>query len=132
MRVRLINLLDRPVTLYDRDLPVLTLPAAPRPVQAMRVGNLGEEIDAEGLRLTLVTHRYQMIGLPRERSRALLLVPRSVADLVPYREDLVYPHGPVLDDQGNILGYRGLACRGGHELVLHAPQAEAEPAAATA
>lgn len=46
--------------------------------------------------------------LPEPRQDVLLIVARAVAEALPDRQDLVYPHDTVRDDRGAVIGCRSL------------------------
>ncbi|MFC8849719.1 MULTISPECIES: hypothetical protein [unclassified Micromonospora] len=48
-------------------------------------------------------------GVPERRSGVLLIVARAVAEALPERDDLVYPHDTVRDERGVVVGCRSLA-----------------------
>lgn len=51
----------------------------------------------------------QVTGVPQRRPGVLLIVARAVAEALPDRDDLVYPHDTVRDDRGVVVGCRSLA-----------------------
>ncbi|WP_405107994.1 hypothetical protein OG559_25405 [Micromonospora sp. NBC_01405] len=48
-------------------------------------------------------------GVPDRRSGVLFIVARAVAEALPERDDLVYPHDTVRDAAGVVVGCRSLA-----------------------
>lgn len=48
-------------------------------------------------------------GVPERRPGVLLIVARPVAEALPARDDLVYPHDTVRDSSGVVVGCRSLA-----------------------
>lgn len=50
-----------------------------------------------------------VIGVPDRRPAVLLIVARPVAEALPDRDDLVYPHDTVRDAAGVVVGCRSLA-----------------------
>ncbi|MEV6801924.1 hypothetical protein AB0M91_26785 [Micromonospora rifamycinica] len=51
----------------------------------------------------------QVSGVPDRRAGVLLIVARAVAEVLPARDDLVYPHDTVRDEHGVVVGCRSLA-----------------------
>jgi hypothetical protein len=51
----------------------------------------------------------EVTGLPEERPGILIIVARPVAEALPRRDDLVYPHDTVRDTVGAVVGCRSLA-----------------------
>jgi hypothetical protein len=56
----------------------------------------------------------EVIGLPDRRPGVLLLVGRAVAEALPHRDDLVFPHDTVRNDRGAVVGCRALGHVGDH------------------
>jgi len=50
----------------------------------------------------------EITGLPAERSDTLLLVARVIAEALPDRDDLVYPHVTVRNEHGLVTACRSL------------------------
>lgn len=48
-------------------------------------------------------------GVPDRRPGVLFIVARAVAEALPERDDLVYPHDTVRDERGVVVGCRSLA-----------------------
>ncbi|MET7426943.1 hypothetical protein [Dactylosporangium sp. NPDC005555] len=51
----------------------------------------------------------QVVGLPPRRAGVWLVVARAVAEALPDRDDLLYPHDTVRDAAGVVVGCRSLA-----------------------
>jgi hypothetical protein len=51
----------------------------------------------------------QVVGLPPRRSGVWIVVARAVAETLPDRDDLLYPHETVRDAAGVVVGCRSLA-----------------------
>ncbi|MBF9129151.1 hypothetical protein I0C86_09195 [Plantactinospora sp. S1510] len=51
----------------------------------------------------------EVTGVPDRRPGVLVIVARPVAEALPDRDDLVYPHDTVRDDRGVVVGCRSLA-----------------------
>ncbi|WP_320064282.1 hypothetical protein [Micromonospora sp. RTGN7] len=56
-------------------------------------------------------------GVPERRPGVLLIVARAVAEALPERDDLVYPHDTVRDAAGVVVGCRSLARPAGDDGV---------------
>lgn len=102
----LINLTPHEVTIAGCRIPASGLLArcevnAVPGVRLMLPG--GWEIPVEVVQLGKVT------GLPEPMTGVAYVVPRLTADACPYRTDLYVPHGLIRDDDGVIIGAKGLA-----------------------
>jgi len=107
----LVNLTPHVVRLVGDEAQVELPPAGPparvvlQPDQvdgAIRVGPL-----VVPLKRTAASH--QVTGVPERRPGVLFIVARAVAEALPDRDDLVYPHDTVRDDRGVVIGCRSLA-----------------------
>jgi hypothetical protein len=50
----------------------------------------------------------EVTGLPEQRLGVLLIVARPVAEALPQRDDLLYPHDTIRDANGTVTGCRSL------------------------
>lgn len=109
--VEMVNLTPHVVRLVGEDQTVELPPAGPparvvlrpdRPDGAVRVGSL-----VVPLKRTAATG--VVTGLPEPRPGVMLIVARPVAEALPERDDLVYPHETVRNADGVVVGCRSLA-----------------------
>ena len=106
-----VNLTPHVVRLVGDEITVELAPAGPparvvlQPDQAdgvVRVGPL-----AVPLKRTAASR--VVTGVPERRPGMLLIVARPVAEALPERDDLVYPHDTVRNAEGMVVGCRSLA-----------------------
>jgi hypothetical protein len=58
-------------------------------------------------------------GLPDPRPGVLLIVARPVAEALPNRDDLVFPHDTVRNENGTVIGCRALGHVGDSLVIAH-------------
>lgn len=106
-----LNLTPHVVRLVGEQTTVEVVPSGPparlvllpdRADGAVRVGSL-----VVPLKRTAAS--TQVVGVPEPRPGVLLIVARPVAEALPEREDLVYPHDTIRDASGAVVGCRSLA-----------------------
>lgn len=81
---------DLPVGTVEIDRPVSLLSSSTS-ISIVRTGRTG-----------------QVTGLPGPEEDTLLIVSQMVAEALPRRADLVFPHDSVRDEQGRVVGCRKL------------------------
>ena len=76
---------------------------------APRLAELVESLPAvDGLPVNKVSYSEEITNLPAPHKGVLLIVSRITAAAVTGREDILFPHGEVRDENGRILGVRAL------------------------
>ncbi|MBT2213444.1 hypothetical protein [Actinomadura sp. NEAU-AAG7] len=110
--MRLVNLCGHPVTIMDANgRALLELPPdGPAVRRDEHVHESGSVTLPSGATVPLYVAGFGAVtGLPARRAGTVYVVSRVVADAVPGRRDLVFPYDPVRDENGRIIGCRGLA-----------------------
>lgn len=109
--LEVLNLTPHVVRLVGDDATVELAPAGPparvvlRPDRADGVVRVGPLL----VPLKRTAASEVVTGVPDPRPGVLLIVARPVAEALPHRDDLVYPHDTVRDADGVIVGCRSLA-----------------------
>lgn len=107
--MRLINLSTHPVTVYAGDAPLASWPASgvfARLAERHRTAN-AVATDQGDIPVTEVSYAPEVIDLPEPAAGTAYLVSRVLAAQV-RRADLHFPFDEVRDDDGRIVGCRGL------------------------
>jgi len=107
----LINLTPHPVTVFDGDTPILTIP--PSGTVARLTETATEAPPIGGVAVTSV-RLGKTTGLPEQQDGVTYIVSMPLlmgvmTSATWQRRDLVYPYGQVRDADGRIIGCRGLA-----------------------
>lgn len=107
----LVNLTPHVVRLIGDDASVELAPAGP-PARLVLLPDQHDGFVRVGplaVPLKRTAASSEVTGLPDPRSGALFIVARVVAEALPHRDDLVYPHDAVRDSAGVVIGCRSLA-----------------------
>ena len=105
--MEILNLTPHPVNLINESGELVeTFPVVgPAP----RLMELVEALPAvDGLPVNKVSYGREITNLPAPQEGVLLIVSRITAAAVTGREDILFPHGEVRDENGRILGARAL------------------------
>ena len=106
-KMEILNLTPHPVNIINGEgVMTATFPVAgPAP----RLAELVESLPAvDGLPVNKVSYSEEITNLPAPHKGVLLIVSRITAAAVTGREDILFPHGEVRDENGRILGVRAL------------------------
>ena len=106
-KMEILNLTPHPVNIINGEgVMTATFPVAgPAP----RLAELVESLPAvDGLPVNKVSYSEEITNLPAPHKGVLLIVSRITAAAVTSREDILFPHGEVRDENGRILGVRAL------------------------
>lgn len=107
----LVNLTPHVVRLIGDDATVELAPAGP----PARLVLLPDQVDGfvqvgpVTVPLKRTAASSEVTGLPDPRPGVLFIVARALAEALPHRDDLVYPHDAVRDSAGVVIGCRSLA-----------------------
>jgi len=110
-RPEVVNLTPHVVRLVGDGAAVELAPAGPvarvvlRPDRADGVVRIGRLV----VPLRRTSASSLVTGVPNRRPGVLLIVARAVAEALPDRDDLFYPHDTVRDEHGVVVGCRALA-----------------------
>ena len=105
--MEILNLTPHPVNIINGEgVMNATFPVAgPAP----RLAELVESLPAvDGLPVNKVSYSEEITNLPAPHQGVLLIVSRITAAAVTGREDILFPHGEVRDENGRILGVQAL------------------------
>lgn len=107
----LVNLTPHVVHLIGESGTVELAPAGPaaRIVLAPDLGDGSVRVGPLLVPLKRTAATTEVTGLPEPRPGVLLIVARPVAEALPHRDDLLYPHDTVRDASGVVIGCRSLA-----------------------
>lgn len=104
-----INLTPHTLNLFNAQGEVLTLPPSGNVARVAETRTPAGEID--GIPVDTVGFG-EVTGLPDPQEGVTFIVSALVAGAVPFvRTDVVSPGAPVRDEQGNIIGAKGLSRR---------------------
>jgi hypothetical protein len=127
----LLNLTPHPITVIadDGTATVSIAPAGPSPRVREEHALEGAVTTETGAEVPVSAIRYTSIdGLPDRQDDTFLIVSMLVAQAAPDRDDLLVPIGQVRDDQGRIIGCRGLGrLRPRVEYVMHCTRINDDP-----
>ena len=101
------NLTPHPVNIINNDgITTATFPVAG---PAHRLVELVETLPAvDGSPVNKVSYGKEITNLPEPEEGVILIVSRITAAAVTGREDILFPHGEVMDENGRILGVQAL------------------------
>ena len=105
--MEILNLTPHPVNIINGEgVTTATFPVAgPAP----RLVELVETLPAvNGITVNKVSYGKEITDLPEPQEGVLLIVSRITAAAVTGREDILFPHGEVRDENGRILGVQAL------------------------
>lgn len=107
----LINLTPHVVRLVGDEAEVELAPAGPPARVVLRPDRVDGEVRVGPLVVPLKRTAASPLvtGVPDRKPGVLFIVARAVAEALPDRDDLVYPHDTVRDDRGVVIGCRSLA-----------------------
>lgn len=111
--VKLVNLTPHPITFVGPNNEQVTIPPDPQgparcEIRSVYIG----QIQAENVPFPLPvrgTSLGEVVSLPEKQEGVVYVVSRQVAEAAPERDDLYVVDDTVRDDQGRIIGARGLA-----------------------
>lgn len=105
--MEIINLTPHPVNLINKE--GVTTDTFPVAGPAPRLVELVETLqDVDGIPVNKVSYGEEVTNLPAPQEGVLLIVSRITAAAVTGREDILFPHGEVRDENGRILGVQAL------------------------
>ncbi len=108
--MRLINLTPHELAIYDEGTTVLRVPPSGQVARCEQHENVVEVISVDGHRIAVLIVDYgEVEGLPQPEAGTRYVVSRLVAEACRDRRDLLIPGPGIRDDQGRIVGCRGLA-----------------------
>lgn len=104
-----LNLTTHPITMYAGDTPIASWPPSGRFARAREARESLGTLSTDQGPIPLIAVRYtrDLIDLPEEAPGTAYIVSRVLAERVP-RGDLYFPVDDVRDEQGRIVGCRGL------------------------
>ena len=108
--MKIINLTPHPINFLDAENRViLTVPSSGVARAAQRRESIGT-IDADGVTLPVTRSVFGAVdGLPAPEAGTIYVVSAITAQAVPEREDVLIVDDSVRDENGRIIGVRGLA-----------------------
>lgn len=111
--VKLVNLTPHPITFVGPNNEQVTIPPDPHGparceierafIEELQVQNIPFPLPVRGTRLGAV------VSLPEPQEGVVYVVSRQVAEAAPERRDLYVVDDTVRDEQGRVVGARGLA-----------------------
>jgi hypothetical protein len=106
-----LNLTPHPIRLVGDDSVVQLATSGPPARVVLLPDRPDGQVRIDGLVVPLkrTAASAEVTGLPGARPGVLLIVARPVAETLPHRDDLVYPHDTVRDATGAVVGCRSLA-----------------------
>lgn len=108
--MKIINLTPHPINFLDAsNRVILTVPSSGLARAAQRRENIGT-IDADGVTLPVTRSAFGAVeGLPAAQDDTIYVVSALTAQAVPKRDDVFIVDDSVRDENGRIIGVRGLA-----------------------
>lgn len=108
--MKIVNLTPHALNFLDAENRVmLTVPSSGVARAAQRRENIGT-IDADGVTLPVTRSVFGAVdGLPAPEAGTIYVVSAITAQAVPEREDVLIVDDSVRDENGRIIGVRGLA-----------------------
>ena len=108
--MKIVNLTPHALNFLDAENHVaLTVPSSGVARAAQRRESIGT-IDADGVTLPVTRSVFGAVeGLPAEKDDVIYVVSALTAQAVPEREDVFIVDDSVRDENGRIIGVRGLA-----------------------
>ena len=108
--MKIVNLTPHALNFLDAEnRVVLTVPSSGVARAAQRRENIGT-IDADGVTLPVTRSVFGAVdGLPAPEAGTIYVVSAITAQAVPEREDVLIVDDSVRDENGRIIGVRGLA-----------------------
>ncbi|MFI9531140.1 hypothetical protein [Micromonospora rosaria] len=109
--VEVVNLTPHVVCLLGGELAVEVPPSGP-PARVVLRPDIADGVVRVGplvVPLKRTAASPVVVGVPESRPGVLFIVARAVAEALPERNDLVYPHDTVRDAGGRVVGCRSLA-----------------------
>lgn len=108
--MRLINLTPHPLTIWSGEAIVINQRPDGPMARCAETRTAADAVTVDGHELPVSVVGFgEVTGLPAPQDGVLYVVSRATAEAVPDRADVVYPDGQVRDEQGRIVGCRGLA-----------------------
>jgi len=108
--MKLLNYTKHPVQIWNNDDNcVVTIPSEPEPIRCKENYELLEKVEAynESIEIGLLSYSADT-ELPLPQPDTLLIVSVLVAQMYPWRQDLVVPYDLVRNVNGSIIGCRKL------------------------
>lgn len=108
--MKIINLTPHPINFLGADNRViLTVPSSGVARAAQRRETIGW-VELDGMTLSVTRSKFGAVeGLPDEQDDVIYVVSALTAQAVPKREDVFIVDDSVRDENGRIIGVRGLA-----------------------
>lgn len=109
--IKIINLTPHAITIYDKSLPLLSIPSSGQIARCSEEKEFIDNIKAhEYISLPVFKVIYGPVeGLPEPTHNTIYIVSKMVADAKPDRDDLYFPGDLKRNSEGAVIGCYGLS-----------------------